>query len=443
MSNDISHLPDYPGKEELQKALTLRAKVEALVEHSKPLLEAKRPELRGRRISQQPFDPERTLLNKYQGNLYHASQIDGIYGLARIVTDHVERHFDETQGSGKSADEKSKKKPPHRHIIEDFANGHKRMCWLILSMHKDVLESLIRGNLISREYEEPEFKARTSKSTILHPAPSIYLLQIVNAEYFEGSRQKYPGRGLNWREWKATLHALAQYLEESENGQNAAGGWVDRVDGSFIDRSREPWQRGQNCRYLANSRQKEVLREFIAAAQKMYVEKGQALADVDLADPALDVPMARVPQECGWGRYGIDRSAAHGSGGQFSNSLFNLFHCVLRELWGRTRWEVMKRKLVDVTRPSDAPLAEYFCSELGQTYWYQAGPARALETFQSHPIADRLNISDPRRWLADCHPVLSCSKLNCPPRNSDFSESVELQSRGANNFLRSMNSLTQ
>jgi hypothetical protein len=50
-----------------------------------------------------------------------------------------------------------------------------------------------------------------------------------------------------------------------------------------------------------------------------------------------------------------------------------LFHCTIRELWSRERWEVTTRKLVDVTEPLDAPVAEYLLSELGQTYWYQGG----------------------------------------------------------------------
>lgn len=372
MSNDISHIPDFPGKGEIQKALTLRGKVEALIERSKPLLEARRPEQArpGRRASELAFDPERTLLNKYQGNLYYASIFDGIYGLARIATDHVKKRMAEV--SDPNNDPEAARKP-FRHLLDDFEDGYKKMCWLIVSMHRDVLESLIRGNLISREREDTNFRARTADSTRLHALPSIYLLQIVNVEFVKGQRTPYPGRGLNWREWKETLGALTQYLDESEEGDNGAGSWVDQVDGSFIDRDRRKWQAGQRCRYLANERQKDVLREFIKAAQEMYVVKGQALYDVNPSDPALDVAMARVPQECGWGLSGIERASQHSTAGQFSNSLFSLFHCVLRELWGRERWEVASRKLVDVTRPLDAPVAEYLCSELGQTYWYQGG----------------------------------------------------------------------
>lgn len=256
------------------------------------------------------------------------------------------------------------------------------MHWLIVCIYRDVLESLIRGNLISREREVTEFLARTTDSTRLHALPSIYMLQIFNVEYPSGQRTPYPGRGLSWREWKKTLQALTQYLDESEAHDNDAGSWVDQVDSSFIDRGTRPWGSGQICRYLATDRQKDVLREFIAAAQKMYVDKGQALEDVKSTGPALDIPMARVPQECGWGTSGIDLAVAHSSGGQFPNHLFGLFHCVIRELWGRERWEVTSRKLVDFTRALDAPVAEYLCSEFGQINLYQAGLNPALARTQ-------------------------------------------------------------
>jgi hypothetical protein len=86
----------------------------------------------------------------------------------------------------------------------------------------------------------------------------------------------YPGRGLSWREWKKTLQALPQYLTESEAGIDGEDTWVDKIDRSFINRDTRAMGEDQNCRYLANERQKDVLREFIRAAQKIYVDKWQA-----------------------------------------------------------------------------------------------------------------------------------------------------------------------
>jgi hypothetical protein len=362
--------------ERLEHARSLRGKVAALKKDSQALLDAKRPDKPKPRpkipVSQQPFDPEATLLTRQQMRLYYSSLLDGVFGICKVVTENVQERLDEvisTVGQNKKGDRRTS----YRHLLDDFATGYKRMHWLILCINRDVLESLMRGNLISREREDTAFLARTADSTRLHPLPSIYLLQIVNVEWLKGERTQYPGRGLSWREWKKTLQALTQYLDESGMGLVGGGTWVDKVDSSFPDKDSRDWLPERNCRFLANERQKEVLREFIAAAQKLYVDKGQAMEDVDTNNPALDVPMARVPQECGWGISGQERAAAHVAAGQYSNSLFGLFHCTIRELWSRERWEVTTRKLVDVTEPLDAPVAEYLLSELGQTYWYQGG----------------------------------------------------------------------
>jgi hypothetical protein len=362
----------------LRHARELRARVALLIKDAQAPLDAKRPEKApDTRLSLQPFDPEATLLTQQQVRQYYSSVLDGIYGMCKVATDSVQKRLDHVISTG-GPNKKGDKRTSYRHLLDDFASGYKKMHWLILCMHRDVIESLMRGNLISREREDIEFFAQTAHITRLLPLPSIYLLQIVNVEYLNGQRTPYPGRGLSWREWKKTLQALTQYQNDSEAGINSAGSWVDQVDGSFPDRDTRMWSLGQRCRFLANERQKSVLREFIAAAQTVYVDKGQKLEDVDPSNPALGIPMARVPQECGWGISGLERAAAHTVAGQYSNALFGLFHCVLRELWGRERWEVTSRKLLDVTRPLDAPVAEFLCSELGQTYWYQGGLNPAL-----------------------------------------------------------------
>jgi hypothetical protein len=375
MSQSSINRPGYPS-ERLLAARDLRARVAALKNSSQSVLDAKRPDkpkpCPKTPLSQQPFDPEATLLTRQQVKLYYSSVVDGIFGICEVVTDNVQERLIEVTDDvdpQKAAD----KRNPYRHLLDDFQSGYKRMHWLILCIHRDVLESLMRGNLISREREDIKFLARTQDSTRLLALPSIYLPQIVNVEYLNEQRTPYPGRGLSWREWKATLEALTQYLDESEAGLNDAGSWVDQVDGSFRDKDTRKYRKNQKCRYLCDERQKDVLREFIDAAQRTYVNKGQTLEDVNPNDPALDIPFARVPQECGWGTSGIERATQHAAGGQYSNTLFGLFHCAVRELWGAERWEVVSRKLVDFTRPLDAPVAEYLCSELGQTYWYQGG----------------------------------------------------------------------
>jgi hypothetical protein len=71
MSNDIAQARATGSDEKLTNALTLRGKITSLIGDSQRLLDAKRPENpRPRRLSQQPFDPERTLLTFEQIELY-------------------------------------------------------------------------------------------------------------------------------------------------------------------------------------------------------------------------------------------------------------------------------------------------------------------------------------------------------------------------------------
>ncbi|ERF70710.1 hypothetical protein EPUS_09460 [Endocarpon pusillum Z07020] len=355
--NDITGIED----EKLRKALVLQSRVASLIESSQRLLDLRRPERPPPHIplAQRPFEPDRTLLTKEQVRMYYAWSLDRLHGLSAVVRENVQRRMD---NAGDSTADATTKRKPYRHMIDDFENNEwKRMRWPIGSMHRDVLDSLMNGNLISRQREDVDFRARTADSTRLAANPAIYLLQIVNVEFLNQQPRPHEGKGLSWREWKRTLQALTQYLTESEAGIHGRDSWVDQVDGSLIDRSREPFGKDQKCRFLTNKRQKEVLHEFVRAAKELYVDKGQALEDVNPADPALDITLARVPQEC-----------------RFSNTIFGLFHCVLRELWGRDRWEVVSSKLVDVTDPLDAPVAECLCSEIVQTYWYQDGSNPAL-----------------------------------------------------------------
>lgn len=232
MSNDITHLQGEEGMEQLEGALILRGKIATLVENLQHLLDAKRPPpVRVRRLSQQPFHSHSTILTRDQLELYNAAKLDGLYDLSTVARDHVQRRLDDVEaGADDGPDPKTNKKDKrkcHRHLLDDYEkNGWKRMGWVILGIHREVLCSLIHGNLISREYADADMSKSTHDSTRLHALPSMYLLQIVNDRVVRGETHPYPGRGLSWREWKriiATADAISNRIRNKDYSGRSLG----------------------------------------------------------------------------------------------------------------------------------------------------------------------------------------------------------------------------
>jgi hypothetical protein len=176
----------------------LRGRVVAHRDAANPLLEAKRPQ-NPPPITRTPFDPNRTVLNRQQIELYESWSLGGTDGLSKTVFKHVEDDYSRSADASKD-DDKESTTDPHRFIRDDFNSGRPKIAALLVCMHRQVLDGLLNGNMDSQEHQDSEFRAAIVEHANLEALPCIYLIQIARSEVVEGKLQTYPGRGLTWHE---------------------------------------------------------------------------------------------------------------------------------------------------------------------------------------------------------------------------------------------------
>ena len=316
--------------------------------------------------SNMTFDPEQSLLHADQRRLYESYIAFEWPGLIRAIQKHCRRHYEE-----ENQNKPLSKTDLHRHILNDEANPC--MSALCAYMLPEMIEGLIHGNITSRCYEDLTYNVAIGSWGRKFPRPMIYVVEIVNVKYLDGKEQAFAGRLLNWHEWRQTVVTLRSYMENAEDMHENGVGASQLIEG--IDNSFDNYHNAKHPFFITQSN-REVhttkLKQFLLAIEEQYIKPGQNVFSKDPQDARLSIPFKRIPREVGWGRHGENRAFNHHNA-QSSNWLYSLFYHTIRHLFGEMRFEVKTYNATNVCCREDAPVAEYFCSELARSLWYQGG----------------------------------------------------------------------
>lgn len=143
------------------------------------------------------YSPDKTLLTEVQGQMNVVWGLYGVGGLPKYVADLTRAHANRQGISGGEGD-------PHRHILDDWNNKKYGSGALLMSMHPQLVEAIINGDVPFWVENDVQFRLMKSRYCRLLPYPGIYLNAIARLPFHKatGEQQQYPGCGLSWHQLK-------------------------------------------------------------------------------------------------------------------------------------------------------------------------------------------------------------------------------------------------
>lgn len=162
-----------------------------------------------------PFDPHRTLMSVIQYKMFHYYELGGYRGLLLKVMEDTESN--------------KERYPVERHryllgklmqaasgfrssLIECLDNESERdyayTSSLLGCIHEQALLGMLNSNIAIRQRKNEEFDDTVKQYLKVDARPGIYLLETVNND-----EHAYPGRCMNWHEWRILLDAMSMYVD--------------------------------------------------------------------------------------------------------------------------------------------------------------------------------------------------------------------------------------
>lgn len=271
--------------------------------------------------------------------------------------------------------------------------SHMRDCALILSSAPSVFFAAVDGNLaqqiLSDIQLQQEYAAIQERA---QHQPSIYIHQLADERGVAPTPNQY----------LLIRTMVLDYLKEGKSSQHA---WhLDNITASTM--SKEASAQGHR-KYLQttnrSSRRIETLRRFCQGIQDRWIE----------TDPSLrDIPFQFPPGECGYSKNSHTRLAQHRAH-QSSNYVMNLVEdiCTYLHRMGSFKQHFRMHQFIIylIIRPSQAAIAEIFCSGLLQVWVENGGGFNAYPAGRSVATARRMSAGEwieHERWARQNSPVI-------------------------------------
>jgi hypothetical protein len=276
--------------------------------------------------------------------------------------------------------------------------SHIRDCALLLASAPSVLAAAVDGNLVSRMLSEPVLQ--TEYATILeraHHQPSIYVHLLTD---------KY-GKAPTPNQYLTIRDMVHDYLAEGKTSEHA---WqLDRTTHPTITKHVSALgHRKYLHTSIRSSKRVETLERFCAGVHRRWLETPASLRDT---------PFQYPPGECGYSKDSHVRLAQHRAH-QSSNYVMNLVEDICTYLHRTGIFEqhfTMHQFIVYlIFRPSQAAIAEIFCSGLLQVWVEHGGGFNAYPAGLSVATAKRVSGDE---WAAherrarDESPVIENMKM--------------------------------
>lgn len=350
--------------------LRLKDKAQKALKEVEKLAKRGLPEAPSPPPSRQGFEPSETLLKEEQERMLVRWCLYGIHALPEYVADLTRAQANQAGFSGAHS--------RHRHILDDCDDRNGGSGLLLLTMPRDLVEAIIKGDVPYRVDNDVRFRLLVEKYCRLRAVPGVYLNVIARRRFNDETHEKRPnsGCGLSWKELKKVVERIEQeYLMPSVQIGVAEFQNLRETDQTFpmrggTNKTRADYREGFR-RYCPSDNARKVLLEFVGKVKQIWLKDGQALFRRQPSDARLDIPMRRCFQEVGWGADVFGRASQHPSH-IATNYVNGLFHATITRLYPGV-FEMRRYQVLRVVGQEYASLSECLISQLASSYWYLGG----------------------------------------------------------------------
>ncbi|KAF1850696.1 uncharacterized protein K460DRAFT_327822 [Cucurbitaria berberidis CBS 394.84] len=271
--------------------------------------------------------------------------------------------------------------------------SHMRECALILASAPSVFAAAVNGNLVRQMASNVQLQGEyTVIHERAHDQPSIYIHLLADEHGIAPTPNQYLVIG----------NMVFDYLGEAHNCEHALH--VDNITPPMVTKSASD-QGHRKYIHTTNrsSKRVETLHRLFRGIQNRWLET-----------PAShrDTPFQFPPGECGYSKDSHNRLAQHRAH-QSSNYVMNLVEdiCTYLHRIGQFKQHFLMHQFIIylIFRPSQAAIAEIFCSGLLQVWVENGGGFNAYPAGRSVATARRVSIVEwhsHERWIREKSPVV-------------------------------------
>ncbi|CAO2653688.1 Nn.00g030990.m01.CDS01 [Neocucurbitaria sp. VM-36] len=254
-----------------------------------------------------------------------------------------------------------------------------RECALVLASAPAVFSAAVNGNLVRQMLSDLELQAKHAVvQERAHDQPSIYIHLLADDHGIAPTPNQYLG----------IMEMMLDYLKDRHDSEHASQ--LDNITPPIVTKA-------------ASSQGHQTLRRLCQGIQNRWLETPTCQHDTPLQYP---------PGECGYSKNSHLRLAQHRTH-QSSNYVMNLIEDICTYLH-RTRqfkqhFRMHQFIIYLIFRPSQAAIAEIFCSGLLQVWVENGGGFNAYPAGRSVATAGRVSIVEwggHERWAREKSPVI-------------------------------------
>jgi hypothetical protein len=276
--------------------------------------------------------------------------------------------------------------------------SHMRDCALLLASASSVFAAAVEGDLVSRMLSDTALKKEYAAiQEQAHRQPSIYVHLLADRSGIPPSPNQY----------LIIRDMLVDYLAQGASSEHA---WhLDNVKHPFVTkRASDQGYRKYLQTTCRSSKRIETLQRFCQGVQHRWLETPATLRDT---------PFEYPPSECGYSRDSHVRLAQHRAH-QSSNYVMNHVENICTHLHriGLLQQHFIMHQFILylIFRPSQAAIAEIFCSGLLQVWVDNGGGFNAYPAGRSVATAKRVSPSEwavHERYTREGSPVIENMRL--------------------------------
>lgn len=163
------------------------------------------------------------------------------------------------------------------------------MTCLLACIPRQMTIALLEGNITEPFQQDAEFRAEVIAYSSVDHWPGIYVGEVVNKQYFGEKKHAYPGRCLNWHEWKELVPIMREYTDAWRNGRRTTKLSQD-IDNTVPVHGKDFTNK---FRYVESDTACTKIEVFINKCQEIYVDPGESVYAVNRNDPLLSIPFRR------------------------------------------------------------------------------------------------------------------------------------------------------
>ena len=328
------------------------------------------------------YHPNNGLFTLHRQKMWHAFQYAGANGLAQYIY-----RYGKDCAFNDSA---------FQHFIEDERAEQRVLPFLISTMHPDVVESLIVGDLSYRYENEAPFRSTVDRTTKMKTTPGIYLSQFYNIDGSvsnaatqtskSSSSANSIGRGFSAFHLDILVGRVQKYLKDMGYARMIDQKIRSTHSGDVMDYQTDTSAR----RYCQNQHQREVIGEWMATVDEKILNKAYKHQGTRLWNKQTIWGIVSI----GYGGNCKLQSQSHLEN-KGTSALFGLINAIVQEDQLFRAYRLRQVKLMYVCHPDHENLCEALCSVLASSFHDEGG----LNGNKAGAVGTKLMVKSPGRGM--------------------------------------------